>query len=66
MDTVLLSPVRGHCSHQSLTVTGSVWPLGVKQVGGNISVKIFFILCQNIFILMRFMMMGVVIRRPRD
>ena len=41
VDTVLLSPVRGQCTHQSLTVTGSVWPLGVKQVGWNI--------CQNIF-----------------
>ena len=34
VDTKLLSPVRGECSQQSLTVQGTIYPLGVSSFCG--------------------------------
>ena len=34
VDTALLPPVEGECSLQKLTVSGTIWPLGVKSFCG--------------------------------
>ena len=43
VDTALLPPVEGECSLQSLTVGGTVWPLGVKSFCGVNSDQHFYI-----------------------
>ena len=43
VDTLMLAPVEGKCSQQSLSVGGTVWPLGVSQFCGRNSDQHFYI-----------------------
>ena len=43
VDTSMLAPVEGKCSQQSLSVGGTVWPLGVSQFCGRNSDQHFYI-----------------------
>ena len=43
VDTSMLAPVEGRCSQQSLSVGGTVWPLGVSQFCGRNSDQHFYI-----------------------
>jgi len=43
VDTALLPPVNGECSLQKLTVSGTVWPIGVKSFCGVNSDQHFYI-----------------------
>jgi len=43
VDTALLPPVNGECSLQSLTISGTVWPMGVKSFCGVNSDQHFYI-----------------------
>ena len=35
VDTSMLAPVQGKCSQQSLSVAGTIWPLGVSNFCGR-------------------------------
>lgn len=43
VDTSMLAPLEGKCSQQSLSVGGTIWPLGVSNFCGRNSDQHFYI-----------------------